>query len=235
MLRTIAVFMIVSGLAAAPSWADDAKLVRTLQINGHGEVHQAPDLAIVTTGVVTSAVDAKSALAANTKSMTALFAVLKSVDIADKDVQTSNFSVQPQYDYSKNNGQPPKVVGYQVSNNVTVTVRKVDALGDVLDKLVSSGSNQVSGISFSIADPQAALDAARKAAMADALRKANVLSSAAGVKLGAVASISEGGESMPQPVVMMRAKAMSPDAAPVPIAQGEQLIGADVNVVWSIE
>lgn len=235
MLKTIIAFAVLAWLAASPVLAEEAKPMRTIQITGHGEVNQAPDLAIVTTGVVTAAADAKAALAANTKAMTALLSELKAAAVADKDVQTSNFSVQPQYDYGQNNNQPPKITGYQVSNTVTVTLRKLGSVGDVLDKLVSSGSNQVSGISFSIADPQAAQDEARKAAMADAVRKANVITSAAGVKLGMITSLSEGGDTAPQPVVMMRAKTMAADAAPVPVAQGEQVIGADVNVVWTIE
>ncbi len=235
MFKTIVAFAVLAALAVSPALAEEAKTMRTIQISGHGEVRQAPDLAIVTTGVVTAAADAKAALAANTKVMNALFAQLKASGVDDKDVQTSNFSVQPQYDYGQNNGQPPKITGYQVSNTVTVTLRKLDSVGDVLDKLVSSGSNQVNGVSFSIADPQAAQDEARKAAVADALRKANVLSSAAGVKLGAITSISEAGENAPQPVVMMRGKAMAADAAPVPVAQGEQTIAADIDVVWTIE
>lgn len=235
MLKTIVAFVLLAVLAVLPARAEEAKPMRSIQISGHGEVRQAPDLAIVTTGVVTSAADAKSALASNTTAMTALFAQLKASNVADKDVQTSNFSVQPQYDYGQNNNQPPKITGYQVSNTVTVTLRKLDSVGDVLDKLVSSGSNQVGGISFSIADPQAALDEARKAAMADALRKANVITGAAGVKLGVIMSLTEGGDNAPPPVIMMRAKAMAAEAAPVPVAQGEQVIGADVNVVWTIE
>lgn len=235
MLKTIVAFAVLACLAASPVLAEEAKPMRTIQITGHGEVHQAPDLAIVTTGVVTSAADAKAALAANTKAMAALLAELKAAAVADKDVQTSNFSVQPQYSYGQNNSQPPKITGYQVSNTVTVTLRKLDSVGDVLDKLVSSGSNQVGGVSFSIADPQAAMDEARKAAVADALRKATVIASAAGVKLGQITSLSEGGDVAPQPVVLMRAKTMAADGAPVPIAQGEQIIGADINIVWTIE
>lgn len=235
MLKTIVAFVLLAALAVSPARAEEAKPMRTIQISGHGEVRQAPDLAIVTTGVVTSAVDAKSALAANTTSMTALFAQLKASNVVEKDVQTSNFSVQPQYDYGQNNGQAPKITGYQVSNTVTVTLRKLDSVGDVLDKLVTSGSNQVNGVSFSIADPQAALDEARKAAVADALRKANVLSGAAGVKLGSIVSLTEGSNNVQPPVVMMRAKAMAADAGPVPVAEGEQTVGADVNVVWMIE
>ncbi len=235
MFKAVVVLSVLACFAISPVFAEEAKPMRTIQVTGHGEVHQAPDFAIVTTGVVTSAADAKAALAANTKAMTALLAELKAASVADKDVQTSNFSVQPQYDYGQNNGQPPKITGYQVSNTVTVTLRKLDSVGEVLDKLVSSGSNQVGGISFSIADPQAAQDEARKAAMADALRRATVITSAAGVKLGVITSLSEGGDDAPQPVVMMRAKSMAADGAPVPVAQGEQIIGADINATWTIE
>jgi len=235
MLKIIAALAIVLALAA-PAWAEDSKMVRTLQLTGHGEVRQAPDLAVISTGVLTSAPDAKAALAANTKAMSTLLATIKTAGVEDKDVQTSNFSVQPQYDYGQNNnGQPPKLTGYQVSNMVTVTLRKIDSVGDVLDKMVSAGSNQVSGISFSIADPQGALDEARKAAMADALHKATVLSAAAGVKLGSIVSLSEGGGTVQPPIVMMRAKTAAMDAAPVPMAEGEQIVGADINVVWTIE
>jgi len=235
MLKIIAALAVVSALAA-PAWAEDSKVTRTIQLSGHGEVRQAPDLAVISTGVLTSAPDAKAALAANTKAMSTLLATIKTAGVEDKDVQTSNFSVQPQYDYGQNNnGQPPKLTGYQVSNMVTVTLRKIDSVGDVLDKMVSAGSNQVSGISFSIADPQGALDEARKAAMADALHKATVLSAAAGVKLGSIVSLSEGGGTVQPPIVMMRAKTAAMDAAPVPMAEGEQIVGADINVVWTIE
>ena len=235
MLKIIAALALISALAA-PAWAEDSKVTRTIQLSGHGEVRQAPDLAVISTGVLTSAPDAKAALAANTKAMSTLLATIKTAGVEDKDVQTSNFSVQPQYDYGQNNnGQPPKLTGYQVSNMVTVTLRKIDSVGDVLDKMVSAGSNQVSGISFSIADPQGALDEARKAAMADALHKATVLSAAAGVKLGSIVSLSEGGGTVQPPIVMMRAKTAAMDAAPVPMAEGEQIVGADINVVWTIE
>ena len=220
----------------APALAEDSKLTRTIQVNGHGEVRVVPDMAVVTMGVVTSAPDSKSALAANTKAMSNLMAQLKAANVADKDIQTSNFAVQPQMDYSQKDGKAPKVLGYEVSNTVTVSLRKVESIGDVLDKVVAAGSNQINGISFTVVDPQAATDEARKAAMADAQRKATLLSTAGGVKLGPITSITEGGAIQPQPVIMMRSRAMAADAAsPVPVAQGEQVISADVNVVWALE
>ena len=225
----------VIGLIAAvsPAFAEGGKMPRIISLTGHGEVRSVPDLAYVTSGVVTQGTTAAEALAANTKAMTDLFAALKDFGIEDKDVQTSNFSVQPRYDYQ--NGQAPKLVGYDVSNNVTVTLRKIEGLGPLLDKLVQNGSNQISGISFDVAKPQDAMDEARKLATADATRKAKVFAQAMGIQLGNVMQVSEGASAQP-PIPMMRGKAMMADAAaPVPVAAGEQTIAVDVSIIWEIK
>ncbi len=127
--------------------------------------------------------------------------------------------MNPRYDYGQNNAQPPKVVGYDVSNTVSLTVRKLDSLGAVLDQVVSSGSNQINGVMFQVWEPEAATDEARKLAVADALRKAQVYTAASGVTLGHIISLSEGGGYQPpQPVFKtMRAEAASAD---VPICPG---------------
>ena len=218
-----------------PALAGDDELPRTLSINGHGEVRQAPDLANVNVGVTSQAPAANEALAANSQAMQAIFAALKTAGIADKDVQTSNFMVQPRYDYN-NEGRPPRLVGYDVSNSVTITVRLLDGLGAVLDQVVQSGSNQINGIQFDISNPQAATDEARKLAVADARRKAEIYAAAGGVKLGDIVSISEGVAYQP-PAPIMRAKAMRAEAmaAAPPIAQGEQTLGVDVTIVWEIK
>ncbi len=217
-----------------PAFAEDNKLIRTISLTGHGEVHVAPDLAIVTMGVISSAVTAQEALAANTKTMTDLMGALKAANIEAKDIQTSNFSVNPRYDYGQNNGQPPKLAGYDVSNNVAVIVHKLDGIGDLLDKAVTSGSNQINGISFSVANPQVAMDEARKEAVKDAKRKAELYVAATSVSLGNVISLSEGGGNY-QPPMPMQSKMMAADSSPVPIAQGEQVISVDVNISWEVK
>ena len=216
------------------AYADEAKLPRTMSLSGHGEVRMAPDLAIVTVGVMSSAATAREALDANTKSMEGVMAALSDASIEARDIQTSNFSVNPRYDYGQNNAQPPKVIGYDVSNNVIVTVRKLDSLGAVLDQVVSSGSNQINGIQFQVSKPEAATDGARKLAVVDALRKANVYAAASGVTLGQIVSLLEGGGYQPPSPVFksMRAEGASAD---VPIAQGEQTIAVDVNFTWEIK
>jgi hypothetical protein len=217
----------------SPAFAGDQAMPRTISLSGHGEVRLAPDVAIVNLGVASQAAVAKDALAANTTAMQAVFAALKAAGIADKDVQTSNFMVQPRYNFN-NEGKAPTLIGYEVSNSVTVTVRKLDTLGSVLDAVVQSGSNQINGIQFDVSQPEAALDEARKLAVADAKRKAEIYVAAANVKLGSVLSVAEG-TFAPPPQPMMRTTMKMDAAAPVPIAQGEQTLAVDVNVVWEIK
>ncbi len=233
MLRQILAAIFLTFLMSIPALADDAKPQRTISLAGHGEVRAAPDMGLVMIGVLSQADAAADALKANTAAMQAVFAVLKDAGIEEKDIQTSNFTVQPRYDYN-NNAQPPRLVGYDVSNNVTVAVRKLDSLGAVLDKVVSAGSNQINGILFQISKPETAMDEARKLAVADAARKAKVYAAASAVTLGDIVAISESGGI--QPPIPMDAKMIQTErAANVPIAQGEQTISVDVNIVWEIK
>lgn len=221
--------------AASPSFADEVKMPRTISLSGHGEVKSAPDMAVVTAGVMTQGASAAEALAANTTAMTSLFSALKDEGIAEKDMQTSNFMIQPRYDYNDGK-QPPLLVGYDVSNNVTVTVHKIDGLGALLDKVVKAGSNQINGISFDVSNPTEGLDEARKLAVADATRKAKLYAAAMGVNLGPVLTVSEGTNYQP-PVPMLRTTAapMADGGRPVPVAAGEETLAMDVNITWEIQ
>jgi hypothetical protein len=228
----LAAGLIALSLAASMTARAEEVVSRFITMNGHGEVRRAPDLATISMGVTTQAEMAAAALDANSQTMQVMLSALKQTGIADNDVQTTDFLVQPRLDYGNNTGQPPKTVGYDVTNQVTVTVRDLSALGAILDKAVQSGSNQVSGISFSVKNPESALDEARQKAVADAVRKAEVYAAAAGVRLGRIMSISES-TAMPGPVPM-RARAMDAAAAP-PIAAGEQTLGLDVTINWEIQ
>ncbi len=226
---TLAAIFAVSPLAHA----EDAKLPRTITLAGHGEAKAQPDIAVVNAGVFTQGATAAEALAANTVSMTALFAALKAAGIAERDIQTSNFMVQPRYEYEQN--QPPKLVGYDVTNAVTITVRDIAKLGGLLDQLVSAGSNQINGISLQISDPQKAADEARVAAVKDAGRKAQLYASSLSVKLGPVLSVSEGVDYRPPGPITMKAVRGAEMASDVPIAGGEQSVTVDVNITWEIQ
>lgn len=229
----LAAGLLTLAIAAPAAMADETKPPRNISLTGHGEVQAAPDMAMVTIGTVDQAATAAEALAANNASMAAVMAVLKDAGIAEKDIQTSNFLVQPRYDYG-NSTQPPRLVGYEVSNTLTITVRNLDTLGALLDRSVASGSNRIDGISFELADPDKALDEARKRAAADAARKAKLYAAALGVNLGPILSVSETG-GLPPPVTM-RMKTMGAEAASaeVPIARGEQTVSVDVNIAWEI-
>jgi uncharacterized protein YggE len=216
-------------------------LAGTLSIEGHGEVTAAPDTAYVTSGVTTQGATAREALDLNTKAMADLMTELKASGIAERDVQTSGFSVNPNYVYSEQrdaNGYslPPKINGYQVSNSVTVRVRKLDTLGAILDKSVTVGANTINGVSFAVDDPAELLNQARKAAFADARAKAELYATAAGTKLDEVKSISEGQtyNQPPQPY-MAKAVMASPVSADVPVATGELSFAITVSVQWDLE
>ena len=232
---TVAAAALAATLAAAsPALAEDTRMPRLISLSGHGEMRMAPDMAFVTTGVLSQGVTAADALAANTAAMNALFAALTGAGIAEKDVQTSNFFVQPRYNFQ--DGKAPELIGYDVSNTVTVIVRKIGDLGPLLDKVVQAGSNQLNGIGFEVSKPDAALDEARKLATAVATRKAKIYAVAMGVGLGRVMSLSEGVNYQP-PMPMARSKVMMADAAaaPVPVAAGEQTLSVDVNITWEIQ
>jgi uncharacterized protein len=201
----------------------------TITMTGHGDIKAVPDIATVNAGVTTNAPTAAAALAANSARMSQVFAALKKLGIPDRNVQTSGFSVSPQYTNGDNNN-PRHLTGYQVNNDVSVRLEDVARVGAALDTLVGAGANQMNGIGFDIANPTPLLEKARIQAVADARARAQTYAQAAGVSLGSIVSISEGGgETAPRPMFRMMAM-----AAPTPVAPGEQSVTADVTVVWEI-
>lgn len=220
---------------AVPAFAADQPAPRTLSVSGMGEVKSAPDELNLSAGVTTQATTAAQALVANSRAMNAVFATLKRLGIPEKDIQTSDFSVQPQYQSCKpGTSCQPRIVGYQVSNTVDVTVEDMDKTGAVLDALVSSGSNQIGGINFSIHDPKPLLRTARAAAVADAIERAQTYAKAAGITLGPILSIDENGNEATRHIYKVAAGYMA-NAAPAPIAGGEESVSVNVTVTWQIQ
>ncbi len=211
-----------------------------ISVTGTGEVSAAPDTAFINSGVTTQGATAREALDANTKAMNDLLATLKEAGIEARDVQTSGFSVSPNYVYTDArdaNGYtlPPKINGYQVYNTVNVRIRDLANLGAVLDKQVNVGANTINGITFAVADPSKLLDEARKAAFADAREKAALYADAAGETLGLLRSVSESQSyDQPQPY-MMKTMDMAAASAPVPVATGELSFSVNVQVTWAVE
>ncbi|HEX2591827.1 MAG TPA: SIMPL domain-containing protein [Rhizomicrobium sp.] len=226
MVSTAALF------AAAPAALADAA-PRVLTVSGHGEASGAPDQATLSAGVTTQARTAAEALSENAAKMNALFSALKKIGVPDKKMQTSNFNVSPEYANDNTGNTPPRIVGYQVSNQVTVTLDDVKKVGPTLDTLVASGANQINSVGFGIDDPKTLLTSARGDAVADARLRAETYAKAAGVSLGNILSISDSSVSIAPPVPMYRAMAMD-KAAASPIAAGEETVSADVTIVWEI-
>ncbi len=216
---------------ALPAWAADPRTtdVRTLAMTGHGEIRSIPDMAQVTAGVTTTAPTAAQALSANSARMKGVFAALEKLGVPQKNIQTANFFVSPQYTNGDNN-TARRLTGYQVTNDVTARIEDVGKLGGTLDALVAAGANQINGVSFSIQNDAPLLEKARAQAIADARARAETYARAAGVTLGPILSISEGGGPVP-PRPMYRMAAMAADTQ---IAPGEQSVAADVSVVWEI-
>jgi uncharacterized protein YggE len=203
-----------------------------LTISAQGETNIAPDLATITIGVVTQGGNAQAALSANATKMNAVVAAIKGAGVADKDVQTSNLSVNPQYQYT--DGQPPRLTRYEARNNVTVKVRDLKNVGKVVDSVVAVGSNEVNGISFGLDDDAKAMDQARTDAMKKARARADLYAAAAGLKVNRIVSISEGGGAGPVYPVMVTAARMAANA-PTPVAPGELSIASDVTVVYLLK
>ena len=228
----------IAPLAVLVALASPA-IAGTIAIDGRGEVSAAPDTAFVTSGVTTQGETARQALDLNTEAMGDLIAALKAAGIEAKDIQTSGFSVNPNYVYSEQRDAsgytlPPKITGYQVSNSVTVRVRALSSLGSVLDRAVTVGANTINGVSFSVADPTELYNKAREQAFADARNKADLYATAASGKLGDIISISESqNSSSPQPY-MAKALASPAPRSDVPVQAGELNFAAVVSVTWDL-
>ena len=239
MLAPMLVMFCALGLAGLASvgtaTAQNEPVPRLLSLTGEGEVTATPDMAVLSLGVVSEDRTARQALTANTRAMTALVEAMKTAGVEPRDLQTAGFNVNPKYSHPRptlSGEQPaPQIVGYSVRNTLTVRIRDLGGAGEILDQAVSLGSNAISGLTFTVAEPKPLQNAARKAAMADALEKAELYAQAAGVSLGPIQTITEaGGFRPPQPMAMARAEA----AFAVPIEAGEITYRAQVSVVWEI-
>jgi len=206
---------------------------RTVTVIGNGKVTAQPDIAIIQVGVETRAESAGAAAQDNTQLMAKVLAALKDAGIAEKDIQTANYSLFVDQQRGPN-GELLKPVQYVASNTVRATVRDLDKVGAVLDAAVTAGANQVQGISFGVADMSKLQIQAETNALDDARARAQALAERAGLQLGDVLSISEN-ISNPPPVLGMRMLDLAPAAAqPVPVQPGELEFSAQVQVVYAI-
>ncbi len=240
MRARVAVSPYIAALLAAaavfqPAMAAEGRFpMRAIVVTGEGDVSAKPDQARLSAGVVTQAQTAAAAMSANTAGMNRVFAALKAAGIPDNKIQTSNFSVEPQYPpFRQDQPQPRAITGYQVSNQVNVVLDDVSKLGAALDALVKSGANQLGGVSFSIANTKPLAERARALAVADAAAKAKTLAAAAGVTLGPLISIEEG--NIVRPLAPFAARAALAAPAPAPVAIGEENVTVNVTMTYAIQ
>lgn len=202
----------------------------TITVVGAGYVSVTPDTGSVTLGVTIVQPTLADAQSESTRLMTAIIGQLKTDGVAAADIQTSNYSVSVNQSYDAS-GIPGEITGYSVSNHVSVTVRDLANLGSVLDGAVGQGANSIWGVSFYVADPAEASKEARELAVADAIERANQIASAAGLRVGAIVSISEPSS----PYTVDSYARGGGQAAGVPIEVGTTTISASVTITFALE
>lgn len=203
-------------------------------VSASAEARGQPDIATLSTGVVSLAPDANGAIRSNAEQMSRVMAALQVAGIADKDVQTSGVSLNPDYQYLAN--RPPRIKGYYASNTVNVTVRDIGRLGGILDALVATGANQINGPTFDIEDKDAVLDEARAKALAKSRARAEGYAKRLGLRVRRVISIDEtGGRGAPAPAYARTAAVAQAAAdASAPIAPGENVLSLNLEVVYEL-
>lgn len=226
-LLTAAALIVVAtpALAQAPQASTSD---RTITVTGEGYVDVTPDIALLRAGVTTEGKTAAEATHANNAAMTKVLAALKQAGIAERDIGTTQFSINPVHENQP--GHASRITGFRVTNQVSVKIRDVHRVGTVLDAAVAAGANDIYGVQFTVSQRSQRLDQARTEAVKDAQRKAELLAKAGGARLGPVTLIREGGAS-PRPYAPTALRAA---AASVPIAVGQQTLSVSVTVTFAL-
>ena len=219
--------------AAVAESADPAFATTTLSLSAYGEARTPPDMASLDLGVEVTRGSAGAAMRDNAAQMGRVIAALKAAGLKDRDLQTSNLSLSPQYVYTPN--QPARLSGYQASNQVRVTVRDLTKLGLVADAVVTAGATNVGQISFGVDNPLAAENLARLAAVKAFQDKAALYAQATGYHILRLVTLSEGAPYTPgpQPMMLMKSQARMA-AAPTPVEAGESTLRVDITGVFEL-
>lgn len=218
--------------AATP--AEPKTPLRSIRLDATGSVKAKPDMAQITLGVASEGDTARAALDQNNAATARVIDVLKQSDVTPEDIQTVDFSVRPRYEPNKGSDKTAIINGYRVVNLLRITVRNLNRLGEILDKAVTQGSNEIGGIMFDVAEPAKLLDEARKRAMENAKARASLYAAAAGASLGRVLTVDEQSVSPWRPRTY-GATRMDAKAVEVPIQSGEAELQVQISVMWELE
>jgi uncharacterized protein YggE len=204
-----------------------------LNVSAQGEAKRVPDIATISTGVVTRAADSNAAMRANAEQMAKVVEAIKAAGIPAKDVQTSGISLNPTYQYGEN--QPPKITGYEAHNTVNVVVRDIPKLGKILDTLAETGANQINGPTFEVDKKDEALDEARRQAIEKAQARAEMYAKTLGMRVRRIVSINEGGSfGPPMPMVRGMTAMKAEAAADTSVSPGENTLSVNLDVVFEL-
>lgn len=226
-LPILLLVLAMAGAAPVPAFAEAP--ARTVSVSAEGRVEAVPDMATVSLGVVKEARFAGEAMAETSAATARVLERLAEFGIGPRDIQTSRLGLDPVWSHSTDNSRP-KITGFTASSMLTVRVRDLSRLGEILDAVVEDGANDFNGLGFSVSDPDPLINKARALAVADARDMAAQLAAGAGVVLGPVQSISEQGGGRPQPLAMEMTAARG-----VPVAAGEVTLSVHVSMVFAIE
>jgi uncharacterized protein YggE len=220
-------------------WAQEAareseSAFNGIVVSGTGEVQVTPDIARISLGVQNQGKEASGVAQENAQKTDALIKAVKVAGVADKDIRTGDYNIDPQYESVAVQGSGfivnGKIIGYSARNTVTLTVRKIADSGRVIDAAVKAGGNVANGISFDVADSTAAQDAALQKAVADAIRKAKAIAKATGASNLFLVGVQEGGYRPVQPLFQAATMSRAGDAAYTPVQPGQQSVTATVSV-----
>lgn len=238
-IRTFAAALLVAtglALAAGPALAatgDEMTRMSTLSLSATGEALATPDRASISIGVTTQSRTAADAMRQNRDAMTAVLNTVRGAGIVARDIQTASINLNPQYVYEQN--QPPRLTGYQAYNRLTVIVRDLSRLGPVIDAVTASGATEIGGITFSIADPKAAEDEARRQAVKTLAERAELYAAAEGLHVARLINLTEGAPAEPRPgeIIVTAARRLAANA-PTPVATGELAVRVQVSAVYEL-
>jgi uncharacterized protein YggE len=236
-ILALGVLLFQAGCAAAPLQqteetqpSQNDATAATITVTGSGEISVSPDEAVLVLGVETEASEASAALTQNDEEMQAVIDALVKAGVAEKDIQTELFSLQPRYSQPQQ-GSVQEVIGYTATHLVSVLVSDVGTVGAVVDAASQAGANRINSIQFDVGNPGQQLDQARSAAWDDAQQKAEQLAGLAGAKLGAVESISEGSAAPG----IVEAAALGLGGGGAPIQPGQLTFSVQLEVKWALQ
>jgi len=239
-MKKLLVAAMVLGAAALPSaaGAQQSTINQTiagtrLDINATGEVTRVPDVAIISAGEASRSATAAAALQDTADRMSRVLAALRRAGIDGRDIQTSNVNLNPEYRYVEN--QPPQLVGYSASNNVTVRFRDIRNSGKILDALVAQGANQINGPTLTVDKPEGALDEARAKAIAMGRARAELYARSLGLRVVRIVSVNESSSSYPVPPPMPMYARAEMAQAKTSIEPGEQKLQVNLTMTFELQ